>query len=189
MNLEKNKKRGLKKSIVLLVSVVMLTLGIVGGTLAYLISETDPVKNTFAPSEVSCYVDEILFDGITKTGVSIENTGNTDAYIRAMVLVTWKDAQGNVYGQAPNSTDYSISYNESDWTQIGDYWYCNQSVIPDAKTDVLIKECKKVGTAPTGYDLSVEIIADAIQSEPANVVQQSWGVTISEGSVAAYTAQ
>ena len=46
-------------------------------------------------------------------------------------------------------------------------------------TNELIKECKAVaGKAPEGYSLSVEIIADAIQSVPTHVVVDSWKVKL-----------
>ena len=34
----------------------------------------------------------------------------------------------------------------------------------------------------------IEVMAEAIQSSPAEAVGKSWGVTISEGSVTAYKA-
>ena len=43
------------------------------------------------------------------------------------------------------------------------------------ETPVLITKCEKKGNAPKDYDLSVEILADAIQSEPANAVMEAWG--------------
>jgi hypothetical protein len=34
------------------------------------------------------------------------------------------------------------------------------------------------GKGPEGYYLNVEIVAEAIQAEPANAVQEAWGVTL-----------
>ena len=178
----------------LVLAAVVLVLGAaIGGTVAWLATHTPGLTNTFTPGEVKCTVEETFENGV-KSDVKIKNTGNTDAYIRAKVVVTWKDAAGNVYGGATpvEVTDYEISYNATDWSAVGDYWYCTQSVAPDATnnlTPVLINSASPVeGKAPEGYALSIEILAEAIQSSPASAVQEAWGVTIANGSVTAYSA-
>lgn len=178
--------RGMKRSLVLVVSLLALLLVVAGGTLAWLTAQ-DSVSNTFTPAHVTCDVEED-FNGTTKEKVSIKNTSDIPVYIRASIVVTWKDSFGNVYGQKPVAdTDYTISYG-TDWTQQGDYWYCTSPVAVGDTTGTLISKCVVSATAkkPNGYDLSVEIIAEAIQSQPARAVQQAWGVTISGGSVTAY---
>ena len=167
-----------KRSFVLLTALTVLMLGVVGATISYLVTSTTPVTNTFEYAKVTCQVTE-RFDGTTKENVQIKNTGNIDAYIRAVVIVTWKDAAGNVYGQPVPTGAYEIKYNTTDWTQNGDYWYCKTAIAANASTDPLILKCSKTEDAnpPEGYDLSVEILADAIQSQPASAVQQAWGYT------------
>lgn len=177
---------GMKRSLVLVVSLLALLLVVAGGTLAWLTAQ-DSVSNTFTPAHVTCDVEE-TFNGTAKSNVSIKNTSDIPVYIRASIIVTWKDFSGNVYGQLPVAdTDYTISYG-TDWTQQGDYWYCNSEVAVGANTPELISRCTvKDGATPPGddYRLSVEIIAEAIQSQPARAVQQAWGVTISGGNVTA----
>lgn len=169
-----------KRSFVLLTALTVLMLGVVGATISYLVTSTTPVTNTFEYAKVTCQVTE-SFDGTTKKNVQIKNTGNIDAYIRAAVIVTWKDAAGNVYGQAPvENTDYEITYSSNGWIEKDGYYYCTSPVASTKETPVLITECKRLQkpeTIPDGYDLSVEILADAIQSQPANAVQQAWGYT------------
>ena len=177
--------RGMKRSLVLVVSLLALLLVVAGGTLAWLTAQ-DSVSNTFTPAHVTCNVEE-TFNGTAKSNVSIKNTSDIPVYIRASIIVTWKDSSGNVYGQLPVAdTDYTISYGTG-WTRQGDYWYCNSEVAVGTNTPELISSCTEVaGKAPAGnYRLSVEIIAEAIQSQPARAVQQAWGVTISGGSVTA----
>ncbi len=176
---------GMKRSLVLVVSLLALLLVVAGGTLAWLTAQ-DSVSNTFTPAHVTCDVDE-TFDGGTKSDVMIKNTSDIPVYIRASIIVTWKDSSGNVYGQLPVAgTDYTISY-DTGWTRQGDYWYCNSEVAVGTNTPVLINSCtvKAGATIPKDYALSVEIIAEAIQSQPARAVQQAWGVTISGGNVTA----
>ena len=88
----KNKKQ---KMLVLSLAVVLLV-G-VGTTIAYLISTPDAVKNVFIPSSVSCAVDEDFANNQVKSNVRVKNTGDIDAYIRAEVVVTWKNENGEIY--------------------------------------------------------------------------------------------
>lgn len=168
-----------KRSGILLAAVIVLLAGAVGGTWAFLVAQSEPVQNNFTYAHVRCTIKEI-FDGTTKSDVQIQNTGDISAYIRARIVVTWKDANGNVSSTVPvKNTDYTIAFNEKDWTQQGGYWYCKTAVNPNGFTPELISECKKTANAnaPKGYDLSVEILADAIQSEPASAVTEAWGNT------------
>ena len=179
---------GAKRSLVLVVSVLVLLLAVAGGTLAWLTAR-DSVNNTFTPAHVTCDVAEKFENGI-KSGVKIKNTSDIPAYIRAYIVVTWKDADGNVYGKLPvANTDYTMTMGPNGWAQKDGYWYCNTAVASGANTPVLISNCevKDNATIPDGYKLSVEIIAEAIQSSPAEAVGTAWGVTISEGSVTAYS--
>lgn len=187
---QRRKKRRSNRSLVLTISVIALVVCIVGASLAYLFTKSTGITNTFTPTKVTVDIDEDLKNGV-KSNVTIKNTGDIEAFVRAKVVITWKDSSGNVYGKAPVvGTDYSISYNTDAWELIGGIYYCKTPVAADSSSPVLISECRKLDTAdvPDGYDLSVEIIAEAIQSKPADVVQQTWGVTIANGSVIAYTA-
>ena len=166
-----------KRSGILLAAVIVLLAGAVGGTWAFLVAQSEPVQNNFTYAHVRCTIDE-KFDGTTKSDVQIQNTGDISAYIRARIVVTWKDASGNVSSTVPvKNTDYTIAFNTTDWTQQDGYWYCKNAVDAKDFTPVLITKCEKTGAAPDGYDLSVEILADAIQSEPASAVTEAWKYT------------
>lgn len=169
-----------KKKIVLLVSLALLLIG-VGSTLAYLFDVTNPVINEFTPSEVTCDVVETV-DNDVKTNVMIHNTGNTDAFIRAAIVVNWANGNGDVYGKTPvQSTDYVMELDlQNGWTAGNDgfyYWTKPVAANDDANdndlTGVLIKEVKLADgkVAPEGYALSVEILCSAVQNEPAAAVE------------------
>ena len=189
-----------KRSMALLVSLAVVLTVAVGVTLAYIFTKTDPVENTFKPSKVTCAVIE---DGKTtddpfgqvnvssKSNVQIKNTGDTTAYIRVAIVVTWKNKNGNVWAQAPvEGTDYTIdwAYDDKDnptrWTPGDDgYYYYDFPVLPGEFTGILIKEAKlkegyaaPVGTDGTQYYLSIEIVASAIQADGmgATTAQDAW---------------
>ena len=184
------KRSRAKKPLAALVALVLIIGAVVGGTLAYLAARTDAIVNTFNPAKVDIMVEE-NFDGSTKKDVKIKNTGDTEVYIRATYVVTWKDAAGNVYPEQPQSgVDYIISLNlEQGWFYYNGYYYYTAPVAPLASTGVLIDLCTPVtGRAPEGYTLSVNVLASAIQSVPAEAVGEAWGVSIAPGSVTAYSA-
>lgn len=159
---------------------LVLTLS-VGGTIAYLITDTDPVENTFTPGNVACQVIEPNWnDGDTaKENVFIKNTGNTDAYIRAAIVVTWQNADGKVLAEVPQeNVDYTLSINTNGWGKKGDYYYCTTAGSPNTQTSVLINSCTVI-KAKEGYSLCVDVLAQAIQSSPNTVESSTWnsGVT------------
>lgn len=178
--------RGMKRSLVLVVSLLALLLVVAGGTLAWLTAQ-DSVSNTFTPAHVTCDVEE-TFNGTAKSNVSIKNTSDIPVYIRASIIVTWKDFSGNVYGQKPDSNDYDMQMPEnSSWVLGTDgYYYYTSPVAVGDTTGTLISSCTvKAGATPPGddYKLSVEIIAEAIQSQPDRAVADAWNVTVSNGSL------
>ena len=175
------------KSFLLLASLALIVTAVIGTTMAYLVSDTPAVINTFTPATVDSEVVETL-DTNVKKDVQIQNTGDIKAYIRAKVVVTWKDTAGNIYAQKPlEGTDYIIEYDlKHGWSKgSGEFFYWASPVNPHIKsehpnddccTGVLIARCSPVDNkAPEGYNLHVEILAEAIQAEPANVVTDVWG--------------
>ncbi len=180
-----------KRLATLLVS-LLLVLGVaVGGTVAFLSTRTDSKVNTFTPSEVTCAVME-TFENNVKSQVAVKNTGDTTAFIRAAINVTWMSNQDaanqTVSAKVPvKDTDYSITFaKNTNWIQGADgYYYYQLPVDPQVSTEVLIEECKlqENASVPDGYHLSVEIVASAIQSAPDSVVQSMWHVTVEDGKI------
>lgn len=186
-----------KRLATLLVSLVLVLGVAVGGTVAFLSTRTDSKENTFTPSKVTCEVTE-TFNNNVKSNVAVKNTGDTTAFIRAAINVTWmKDAEAGTEYDAANQTvsakvpgkdtDYSIQLaKNTNWIKGDDgYYYYQLPVNPQYSTEVLIEDCKllKSASVPDGYHLSVEIVASAIQSAPDSVVQSMWHVTVADGKI------
>ena len=168
-----------KKSFLALALTVLLLAVAVSGTVAYLVTNSEPVENTFTYGRVSSEVVEPGWtDGsTTKSNVTIHNTGNVDAYIRAAIVVTWKDSNGHTMPIQPEEgTDYTLELGSS-WTKHGDYYYYNGKVAPDGSTGDLIVSCRPTKQYEDGRKLCVEVIGSAIQAEPARASQSAWGVT------------
>ncbi len=173
-----------KKSTLFIGALLTCMVVTVGGTVAYLVADSDEVVNKFTPSEVTTEVTEDTTNDV-KTNVQIKNTGDTDAYIRAAVVVTWQDEKGNVYGQAPAEDDYKITWqgiNDGNWQKGPDGFYYHLSPVADGeRTNVLFTDCEvsKDAEVPIGYYLNVEILGSGIQSVPTSVVVDSWSSGVS----------
>lgn len=154
-----------KKTILMLAAMVLLLTVTVGSTIAYLVASTDSVENTFEPAYVTSKVEE-TFDGNQKSNVSIKNTGNIDAKIRAAIVVTWKDENGYTMASQPEDATYTMDLDLSNgWTKRNDgFYYWDKSVAPQECTGVLIKSCTQTGGVGK-YQLCVEVIGSAIQAE------------------------
>lgn len=180
------------KSKAFIISLIMILFVSVGTTMAYLIDSTDPVTNKFIPSTISVMVEENI-DGSVKNNVTLRNTGNTKAFVRAAVVVTWQSEDGKVSGQMPiEGTDYVLDWkdqthlNGSNWKKgTDDFYYYLKALEGDpdgtgekkgGSTTVLFTKCqiKDGATVPDGYSLNVEIIGSAIQAAPDNAVEEAW---------------
>ena len=94
-------------AIKLVICLILLLMISVGGTIAFVVTHTSEIRNTFTESVVKCEVDETFKDNV-KSNVSIKNTGDTTAYIRAFVNVTWMNESGEVASVSPKTTELSI---------------------------------------------------------------------------------
>lgn len=178
------RRNRMSKTAVLFIAVLLLISAAIGSTVAYLITSTGPVENTFTPGKVSCEVTE-SFDKREKKDVQITNTGNTDAYIRATYVVNWLDKDGNIVASVPAGYSYDRKVNpDRKWTKGDDgYFYYPSPVAPNGSTDGSLLTCTVEYPANPEYTLSVEILATAVQSNPASAVTGVWPVTVSDGKI------
>lgn len=150
-----HRRKKLNKFFLVTLSLVLL-LGIAGGaTLAYIVAGGGTVENSFAPGKVACTVQD---------DQQVQNTGNVPVFIRAAVVINWENGDGDINGIPPvEGTDYEITLGQG-WSVADGFYYYNGAVeslelIPSPVT-VAAK-----GNAPSGFHLSLEILAEAIQAE------------------------
>ena len=177
-------KRLNKKAVIIVALCIGLAMCTVSGVWAYLVSAPDPLENTFVPAKVTCEVEEDFSGGI-KSNVKIRNTGDVNAYVRAMVVATYISSDDKVYSQAPvEGVNYAINWSSSNkWKKGSDgFWYYSDYLQPNAVTVNLIETATELST-PEGYTLNLQIIATAIQSEPNTAVQDAWGITSVNGTI------
>ncbi len=183
------------RSFVVLAALLVLVLGIVGTTLAWLTDKTTDLTNTFEYAKVSCKVLETVNEAQTsKKDVRIQNTGNTDAYIRVTYVVTIRDDNGNILYDAYETEEfqrymadleYWINNNCADrfWQKGKDgYWYYRLPVPPNGETNNLfgISSISSLYIRINGTlrNTHIEILASAVQAMPTNAVTEAWGATV-----------
>ena len=191
----KNHRPGRAKALLLIASLAVLLTATVGSTAAWLVSKPAAVENDFVPGKVASQVLEDFGQesgNSVKRNVRVKNTGNTDAYIRVLLVFTWKDDAGNIFSNKPKEgNDYLLNLNLTDWVveknDVGAYFYYKKPVAPGAETGELIDSLRQIPgvTGPENgkYKLSVDILADAVQANPPEAVAESWGVAVENGEI------
>lgn len=158
------------RTAVLLIAVLLLISTAVGSTAAFLVTKTEPVEEAFAYAQVSCQVTDTM---------GVKNTGTAQAYIRASYAVNWLDGEGNIAAVTPEG--YSCDLEKGiQWEEGGDgYFYYPAPVAPGGETPSLLTYSVSYPEDPE-YTLSVEVVAEAIQSNPAEAAEDAWGVRVSD---------
>lgn len=164
------------RTAVLLIAVLLLITTAVGSTAAFLVTKTGPVEESFAYAQVSCQVTDAL---------AVKNTGTAQAYIRASYAVNWLDGKGNIAAAAPEGYSCDLAENpQGAWIDGEDgYFYYPAPVDPGDETPSLLT-CSVLRPEDPVYTLSVEVVAEAIQSNPAEAAAEAWGVRVSDGVLA-----
>lgn len=174
-----------KRLMAMLLSLVLLGASI-GVTIAYLSDKGNTITNTFIPAEVRINIEEKNTDKVKKDVVirNVKTDKTIDVYIRAKIVVTWQDADGNILGKAPvEGTDYEISINTTHWTlKDGFYYYNKGKVAPGDCTTNLINTAnvKNGANVPEGYFLCIDVLASGAQaagkdSSGKTAVEALWG--------------
>lgn len=194
----KKHRPGRAKALLLIASLAVLLTATVGSTAAWLVSKPAAVENNFVPGKVACHVLEDFGaenGTYVKSNVRVKNTGNTDAYIRVLLVFTWKDDKGNIFSNKPQEgKDYQIVMDDlTDWimqkSDTGVYFYYKKRVAPEEETRNLIESLYQIadviGPENGKYKLSVDILADAVQADPPEAVAESWGVAVENDEIKA----
>ncbi len=182
----RNKKVFNKINLAVICLALVLLCG-VGGTFAYIITGTGPLTNIFKESEVTCKVIETFNDETgEKTNVTVQNTGDTEAFIRVKLISYRENEKGQRIGgkaTVPNIVT------PNDWVKIDDCYYYTKPVAP--KTMI---SSKLIGTPgitleddygitvdePDGGRQVIEVMAEAIQSKPRAAIVDAWGEDVAD---------
>lgn len=183
----RRRSRNWARPTALILATVTLLALVIGGTVALLKTSTGSVVNEFKFTDVTTTVKE-EFNGYEKTAVNVTNTGTTNAYIRVKLVTYRTNDKGDHIGGTATLPAFALGEN---WVLHTDgYYYYTLPVAPGQSPAANLAD--KITLTATyddadGGHQSIDVMAEAIQSEPAEAVGQAWGVSISQGSVTAYT--
>lgn len=129
------------KALALLLVIVLLVGGAIGGTFAWLMTNTDPIVNTFVAGDIQIELKEHVLDGtgqwatpetytdvgnsailalpgrtIQKDPTVTVKEGSEPCYLRVLVKVNWSEAADNEFAQ--------FAY--SDWFAFDQSWRVNR---------------------------------------------------------------
>ena len=160
------------KSSALIIALALILVLAVGGTVAYIFTQTDPVINTFTPTEAKITVDEET-NSNQKTSITVvNNSTGVPVYIRVALVANMIDGAGNVTGAADVPT-FTLGDN---WLEGSDgYYYYTKAVPVDGSTGNLLKSSMILDE-----NMQVVVLADAIQAMPKQAVIDAWGQTIAD---------
>ena len=148
--------------------------------------------NTFTPAEVTTEITED-FDGYVKKEVNVVNKGDIAAYIRVKLVTYRVNEAGKPIGGAAEIPDFTPGTN---WVKYGEYYYYTLPVDPNGSTldliadgsEITLKDYSTDSNDPDGGKQVIEVMAEAIQSEPAEAVADAGGVAIENGVVSSVSA-
>ena len=195
----------MKKPKLLVFLVLFVVVAVVAAStfavVAYMIRRSEQLQNEFIPASVECLVEE-NFQAEKKTSVTVQNTGNIEAYVRLRLVTYWQDSKGFVVGRSSPEVQFG-----NGWNYDTDKWiydakektlYYKLPVAAGQSTTDLLKltnqftgiHIEKVVENVNGivytYHPVVEFIAEAIQSQPKNAVSDKWHVTVgADGTITA----
>ena len=176
---EKSGRHGIRmnRTAVLLIAVILLISTAVGSTVAFLATKTEPVENSFEYANVSCKVTQNCdTDGSI---VQVKITGTISAYIRAAVVANWMDVNGDIAALDPEGYGYDPTCSSDSWARGADgFFYYLSPVAPGASTEGILLACTVICPEPPEGTLSVEVLAEAIQSTPASAVNEAWSAAV-----------
>ncbi len=153
---------------------VLITFGI-QNTYAALQMKSETVKNSFSAMENKApQINEDVSRNdnnyiIEKRNVTFTNINDFSVRVRAIIVASWQDANGNTLAVTPvEGTDYSIEYG-NEWKMKDGFYYYDTVLNTGETTTALISECKPLRAAPVeGYTLSINIVSQTVQSEIDN---------------------
>ena len=152
-----------------LLSILLVAVVLVGGTLAYLVASDHPVLNTFRLAKVTTEIEE---EGSTNADKAAKVTNNSEAsavYVRAKVVVSSEDVDPSLI--IVTDEQYNTSNDPSDpeqvntpyWVKGGDGFYYYSAILqPDSSTEALFTGVTVDSSVPETATFSVGVYQESV---------------------------
>ena len=171
-------RRRRSKNAILIFALILLLGMTIGGTIAYLVRESDSVVNDFIPANVEIEIQE-TFKNDVKEEIVIENKSNIPVFIRVALVGNWADADNKIcINHGAILPDFTLGEN---WVEGSDgFYYYTQSVAVGGETTDLLGSNIELTADTDGCSYQVEVIASAIQAQGDDdtdtAVYDAWGI-------------
>ncbi|MEG0978558.1 MAG: TasA family protein [Oscillospiraceae bacterium] len=178
--INKLKQTGKLKMYALIISAILIVTVAIGGTMAWL-SDSQTINNSFSVSKVKCEVRQDV-SGTSRENVVVENTGEIDGFVRAVIVLSWVDSEGNTVPQQVKDSDFTMDLNSAEWFKASDgFYYYRSKLVPQGKTHNLINSFTVNDTSGTST-LKLEVVAASIQANPKTAVEEAWSAVLVDAS-------
>lgn len=150
-----------KPFIQVLLSVLLVAVILVGGTMAYLFATDSPLINTFKLAHVDTEIEEDPKGGIEADKEPyVTNTGSSPVYVRAKAVVVTQEGSP----VAVSNEQVKFDYDTEGWTENPDedgYYYYKQILQPRKSAT---EEFPKTDALFTGLKVDLTVSEDALFS-------------------------
>ncbi len=183
------------KKIFLTIFGFILLISLVSPCIALMIKKTE-VTETFQKGIVSCAVHESLDKAkISQTDtqiygnevneITIENTGNIDAYIRVKLISYWENSDGKITSEP--SEIPNLNSDTQNWIKGSENTYYFKSVLKPGQNTPSLCEAFTLKNKKSENDTNiyqvVQVIPEAIQSELQSEISKVWNVNFSNNNI------
>lgn len=168
--------------IAILAAISVLSIG-TGITLAILSEKTPAITNTFTPANASVAVRE-EFNGVLKKNVTVYNDGDLHEYVRIKLVTYRVDDNGKPIGGAAAIPAFTPG---TGWLSTGnDTYIYSLPVAPKSSpaqpligaSGIELKDYAADTADLYGGKQVIEVIAESVQSSPADAVKEAWNVNV-----------
>lgn len=141
-----------------LISILLVAVLMIGGTIAYLVQGSNEVSNTFQVADPGTSVVETGEGNADNKTAQVKNTGNVPVYVRAIaVVVSAEDSP------AVSAEDMTIKYDDSRWTYVeaDGYYYYKAILHVGETTDPLFTGVTNI-EAPKDANFSIQVYQECV---------------------------
>lgn len=141
-----------------LISILLVAVLMIGGTIAYLVQGSNEVSNTFQVADPGTSVVETGAGNADDKTAKVQNTGNVPVYVRAIAVVV--SAEGS---PAVSAEDMTINYNGNAWSELqADGYYYYLDILPVGETTAPLFTGVTNIEAPENANFSIQVYQECV---------------------------
>lgn len=141
-----------------LISILLVAVLMIGGTIAYLVQGSNEVSNTLQVADPGTSVVEEGESSAEHKTAKVQNTGNVPVYVRAIAVVV--SAEGS---PAVSAEDMTIKYNKEYWSKLqADGYYYYLDILPVGETTAPLFTGVTNIKAPENANFSIQVYQECV---------------------------